>query len=295
MEITPTGEGETIDVLVVDDDAAGLCDLTLGLTRAGLTCAGVRTGWEALETLRNGSFPSVVVTDIRMPELDGLELAQRLRQMALANLPEIVFISGSAELCHAVDAIRLRARDLLTKPIDLRRLIQIVREVQLERRAQVSTTVLAKPGARSERDRKRPEERESMDAATMSVLVLNNLRKLRRVRSEHLPAGLAVEGSWEILLDLYVSGLRNEFTSLTAVGGSAGVPLTSALRRIHELENSGMLLVAPDHKDRRRAAVHLTRKGREAVQSFIRSYLTSTEALSHARAATERKSVGLQT
>lgn len=291
MEITPTGKSETIDVLVVDDDAAGLCDLTLSLTRAGLTCVGVRTGWEALETLRNGSLPAVVVTDIRMPELDGLELVQRLRQIGLPNFPEIVFISGSAELGHAVDAIRLRARDLLTKPIDLRRLIQIVREVQLERRTQAAPPH-AQAGAESGRGSKRPEERESIDVEAMSLLVLNNLRKLRRVRYEHLPAGLAVEASWEILLDLYVSELRNEFTSLTAVAGSAGIPLTSALRRIHELENNGMISVAPDQKDRRRAEVHLTIRGREGVQSFIRSYLTSTETPTHGPAATQRKSGG---
>lgn len=274
---------ENLDVLVVDDDADGLCDLTANLTRAGLTCVGVCSGWEALETLVRGALPSVIVTDIRMPGLDGLELAQHLRQMGLARAPEIVFISGSAELGHAVDAIRLRARDLLTKPLDLRRLIHIVKEVQLERQAQ---PVMATAPWRSDMP--------SGDEA-MSISVLNNLRKLRRLRSEHLPTGLAVEGSWEILLDLYVSELRCERPSVTAVGGSAGVPLTSALRRIHELASNDMVLLAPDQKDRRRAAVHLTRKGREAVQSFIRSYLPSMEAPAGTSSTTQPKNIGLPT
>lgn len=287
---------ENLDVLVVDDDADGLCDLTANLTRAGLTCVGVCSGWEALETLVRGALPSVIVTDIRMPGLDGLELAQHLRQMGLARVPDIVFISGSAELGHAVGAIRLRARDLLTKPIDLRRLIHIVKEVQLERQAQPAmATAPERPDTPSGDEGHPPARQQPIDVEAMSISVLNNLRKLRRLRSEHLPTGLAVEGSWEILLDLYVSELGCERPSLTAVGGSAGVPLTSALRRIHELESNDMVLLAPDQKDRRRAAVHLTRKGREAVKSFIRSYLPSMEAPAGTSSATQPKNIGLPT
>ncbi|WP_425067171.1 response regulator [Reyranella sp.] len=275
MTIPAAAPIEKLDVLVVDDDEAGLCDLVASLKRAGLMCVGASTGWEALEVLLKGPPPSVMVTDIRMPELDGLELAERLGRMGLSKIPELVFISGSAELGHAIDAIRLRARDLLTKPIDLRRLIQTIRDVQVERQVQAPSK--AAPYRHDMAASGKPDTRtqpKSVDVDAMSIVVLNNLRKLRRVRSEHLPPGLAVEASWEILLDLYVSELRSEFTSLTSLGGSAGVPLTSGLRRIHELESKGMILRTPDEKDRRRAAAHLTKKGRETVQSFIRSYVT---------------------
>lgn len=276
MMFQSMAHNEKLDVLVVDDDEAGLGDLTASLRRAGLVCAAASTGWEALEALLKGPVPSVMVIDIRMPELDGLELAQRLGRTDGAKLPEFVFISGSAELRHAVDAIRLRARDLLTKPIDLRRLIQIIRDVQLERQVQSLSKAVpyrhdlpfhAKPAVGPPPT--------SIDVDAMSTVVLNSLRKIRRVRSENLPSGLAVEASWEILLDLYVSELRSESTSLTALGGSVGMPMTSGLRRVHELESKGMVVRIPDEKDRRRAAVRLTKKGRDTVQSFIRSYVTS--------------------
>jgi len=276
MEVLTTQPADRLDVLVVDDDPAGLDGLTAGLKRAGLVCVGARTGWEALETLLRGTIPFVVITDIRMPELNGLELAHRLRRIGVARPPEIVFISGSAELDHAVEAIRLRARDLLTKPIDLRRLIQIVREVQLERQA--PSPWMAKPsrhtmqfdGTVEGRVQQRP-----IDVGAMSSVVLNQLRRLRRVSGENLPPGITVEASWEILLDLYVSERQGERISLTALGGSAGVPLTSALRRIQELERNGMISRIPDQADKRRVAAHLTQKGREAVQAFIRSYANS--------------------
>lgn len=268
--MTGAGSRDRLDVLLVDDDEDGLCDLTAALSRAGLVCVGVTSGWNALELLFKGTVPLIIVTDIRMPELGGLELAQRLRRMDMSTPPEIVLISGSAELDHAVEAIRVRARDLLTKPLDLRRLIQIVREVQLERRALFLST--AAPRANGNTNVQA--QTKTIDIATISTNVLNNLRRLRRVRAENLPAGVAIEASWEILLDLYVSEMRGERTSLTAVGGSAGVPMSSALRRIHELEAKGMILRTADEKDRRRAAIHLTDRGRGAVETFIHSYLT---------------------
>ncbi|WP_422034535.1 response regulator [Reyranella sp.] len=276
MEVLTAEPGDRLDVLVVDDDPAGLDGLTAGLKRAGLVCAGARTGWEALETLLRGTIPYVMITDIRMPELDGLELAHRLKRLGAVRLPEIVFISGSAELDHAVEAIRLRARDLLTKPIDLRRLIQIVREVRLEREAPSSW--MEKPTRRTTQVDGAVEGRfqpKTIDVGAMSSVVLNHLRKLRRVCGENLPPGMTVEASWEILLDLYVSERQGERISLTALGGSAGVPLTSALRRIHELERNGMISRIPDPTDKRRVAALLTEKGREAVQTFIRSYANS--------------------
>jgi len=271
MEASAATSTRKLDVLVVDDDEAGLCDLTTSLTRAGLTCAGADTGWKALETLVAGTIPSVVVTDISMPELDGIELAQRLTRMEVPKLPEIVFISGNAALGHAVEAIRLRARDLLTKPIDLRRLIQIVKEVKLERQTfSPPTTALLQPKAKRSVD---ISARNAIDVASKSVDILKSLRNLQRIRRENLPAGLAVEASWEILLDLYVSELNKKCMSLTAVGGSAGVALTSALRRIHELESKGMISRISDEKDKRRAAAQLTEMGRAAVESFVRAYV----------------------
>gem|GEM_PF-449564 len=240
------GQHENLDVLVVDDDEASLFDLTASLRRAGLSCASASSGRKALEILAEGVVPSVVVTDIRMPELNGLELARRLVQLEVPELPEIVFISGHAELGDAVDAIRLGARDLLTKPIDLRRLIGIVKEIRGERQTLPLASASSPrhgPAASARADVATQGKR--IDVESMSSVVLDNLKNLQRLRSENLPPGLAAEASWEILLDLYVSELRGEVTSLTAIGGSAGVPLTSALRRIHELEVKGMIARTP--------------------------------------------------
>ena len=219
-------------------------------------------GWQALDLLARGARPAVVVTDIRMPELDGIEFAQRLARMT--PRPEIVFVSGSAVLDDAVEALRLGARDLLAKPIDLRRLIQIVKEITLAKRRVPASDP--------------PTKGNEVDARRMSGIVLRDLKELHRLRGEHLPTGMAIEASWEMLLDLYESEMRGEEVSLTGLGVSSGVPLTSAIRRIHELEKEGMIERLPDESDRRRAILCLTDGGRRAVEHFVESYLGSRRA-----------------
>jgi CheY-like chemotaxis protein len=264
----------TIDALVVDDDEAGLYELTAGLRRAGLVCDSASNGWQALERLVQGAMPAVLVSDIKMPELDGLELVQRVARMQLPVLPDFIFISGNAELPDVVTALRLRARDLLTKPVDLRRLIQVVKESQLERQMHSSAAKMPWRNTvpvMADSTIWPPEV--SHDVKSLSVAVLTNLRNVQRARVEHLPAGMSIEASWELLLDLYVSEGRGEATSLTSIGISSGVPLTSALRRINELIESGLIAKVSDEKDKRRSAAHLTAMGRQAVESFVRSYV----------------------
>lgn len=274
-----------LDVLVVDDDRVILDELVSCLEKAGLVCAASSDAWQALDLLAGGARPAVVVSDIRMPELDGIEFAQRLAR--IAPRPEIVFVSGNAVLDDAVEALRLGARDLLAKPIDLRRLIQIVKDVLIARRAAESPSgdadILSAP-----RKANTPALVE-VDTANMVGLVLRDLKELHRLRGEHLPAGMAVEASWEMLLDLHQSEKRGEELSLTSLGISSGAPLTSALRRIHELEKEHLIERLPDGKDRRRSTLRLSDKGRLAVESFVRSYLTSRPAETPRKATPEHQ------
>ena len=248
------------DVLVVEDDPVVLDELIVSLRRAGLACVAARNAWEALEMIQRGGRPTVMVCDIRMPELDGLELVQRLARLDPGERPEVVFVSGHAGFDEAVAAMRLGARDLLTKPIDLRRLIQIIKEIRLEPRAAAP----APPPATE------PDDAPALPAEEMPLKVL---RDLRRLRVQHLPPGLVPEASWEILLDLYSCESKGIKISVTSLAVATGAPMTSALRRIQELEASGFIDRLPDGVDRRRATLRLTPQGRAAVESFARAYL----------------------
>jgi len=113
-------------VLAVDDEAPALDELAYLLRadeRVGaVTPAGDAT--EALRVLRDGGI-DVVFLDIRMPGLDGLELARVLRQFAAP--PAVVFVTAHED--RAVDAFDLGAVDYLLKPLRPERLAEALRRV----------------------------------------------------------------------------------------------------------------------------------------------------------------------
>ena len=115
-----------LDVLVVDDERPALDDLAYLLRdhpRVGtVTTAGDAT--EALRRLRDGAFDAVFL-DIRMPGLDGLELARVLGRFA--RPPDIVFVTAYEN--HAVEAFELQALDYLLKPVRPERLADAIRRI----------------------------------------------------------------------------------------------------------------------------------------------------------------------
>jgi DNA-binding LytR/AlgR family response regulator len=115
-----------LEVLVVDDEEPALEDLAY-LLRQHPRIGSVVTAsdaTEALRRLRDGSF-SAVFLDIRMPGLDGLELARVLSRFA--RPPEIVFVTAFEQ--HAVEAFELQAVDYLLKPVRPERLSDAIRRL----------------------------------------------------------------------------------------------------------------------------------------------------------------------
>jgi len=72
-------------------------------------------------------IPNLVITDIRMREMDGLTLIRKLRQL-YAELP-VIIISGHQDFEYAQQAIRYKVTDYLLKPIDRRELLQLVMKI----------------------------------------------------------------------------------------------------------------------------------------------------------------------
>ena len=250
---------EVVDVLVVEDDSATLEVLLSAMQRAGLSAAGAGSGPQALDLMRGAVWPKVIVSDIRMPRMTGLEFIEHL-STEIGERPEIIFVSGHAGFDDAVAALRLGARDLLTKPIDIFRLIALVREGVARHRPQPAV----------ENDPPPATGRAEFDSMARSVLA--SLRRERILRARHLPAGLSSEPCWEMLLDLYDEARAGRTVSVTSLAGASGLPATSALRRVRELEGAGLVRRAPDPSDRRREFVALTEEGQAAIRSFIADY-----------------------
>lgn len=261
-------KARTIDVLVVDDDADTIEELIEYLSKSGLACMSAADGWGALKLLADGIEPVVVVTDLRMPEMDGMEFAGRLSQFGDRERPEIIFVSGHAGFDDAVAAIRLGARDMLTKPIDAAKLVRAVKSAHLVRQ-------LRRQPEQSPVDDKEPSARDP-DPLVRKRAALANLRTIRRARAEHFPSDLFSDPCWEMLLDLYDARLAGAEVTVTSLGAASGVPQTTALRRMDALQNHGLIVRTEDAGDKRRTIIRLTAPGLQAVESFFETYLGRT-------------------
>lgn len=140
---------EPRSVLVVDDDSQMLKTTTDILRINGYEPMPVASGLAALELARGmPSAPSIAVVDLRLPDMDGIELVARLR--AISPLTEVVILTGNATMESAVFALREQSYDYLIKPVDPDYLIATI-----GRAAERSERRRAEAGRRSSEERLR--------------------------------------------------------------------------------------------------------------------------------------------
>jgi len=105
----------TIDVLVVDDDSQLLRTLTDILKLRGYRPHVASSGGEGLAIASQDPAPAVALIDLKLPDMDGLELVSRLRE--ISTLTETVILTGNASVDTAVRALREQSHDYLLKPV----------------------------------------------------------------------------------------------------------------------------------------------------------------------------------
>ena len=202
-------------VLIVDDEPQLRDLLTDALTRDGFRVSACADGPEALRRIGEGDV-EVLLTDLRMPAMDGLELIQRARKLA----PGLgcVLVTAFASTETAVQALRHGADDYLIKPFALDDLRQVVRRVLRLRRlvcAQQDADARAHSEAATLRQRSRRAERELEQARHDLDLSRRDLQ--RRVRDlefiGELTTLLAREGDMERILRTTASILATRFQS----------------------------------------------------------------------------------
>lgn len=101
-------------LLTIDDEESIRCSVAAFFEDCGFTVIQASNGREGLEIVQ-AMCPDVVITDLRMPEVDGLEVVDALRRMD-ENLP-VIMLSGTGVLSDAIEALRRGAWDYITKPV----------------------------------------------------------------------------------------------------------------------------------------------------------------------------------
>jgi DNA-binding NtrC family response regulator len=111
---------DTFKVLFVDDEAEFLETLVKRMKRRNIEATGVSSALDALEML-NKEPVDVVVLDVKMPGMDGIEALRRIKQRH--PLIEVIMLTGHANVEVAIKGMELGAFDYLMKPMDIDELI----------------------------------------------------------------------------------------------------------------------------------------------------------------------------
>ncbi len=117
---------QTSQILVVDDEEIARTNLEYILRKEGHQVATAANGMEAMEKVKAQEF-DVVLTDLKMEKMDGIQLLESVKQVAPHT--EIIMVTGYATVSSAVDALKKGAAHYLSKPIKLDELRATVREI----------------------------------------------------------------------------------------------------------------------------------------------------------------------
>ena len=120
------------NILLVDDEVPFVETLTRRLNRRGMDIISVLSGEEALDLLAKNTDIEIVVLDVKMPGMNGLETLAEIKR----NYPqiEVIILTGHSAIESAIKGMRLGAFDYLTKPCELEALAQKIRQAIRQRR-----------------------------------------------------------------------------------------------------------------------------------------------------------------
>ena len=114
-------------ILVVDDEPEAVELLEFNLKQAGFEVISAEDGAEALKKARS-ALPSLIVLDLMLPEIDGLEVCKMLRRDPLTTRIPIIMLTAKAAEMDRIVGLELGAEDYITKPFSPRELVLRVKK-----------------------------------------------------------------------------------------------------------------------------------------------------------------------
>jgi len=129
-------------VLLVDDEVPFVETMTKRLNKRDLQVMAAFSGREALEKLKECPEIEVVILDVKMPEMDGIETLREIKR----NYPltEVIMLTGHATVETGIEGMKLGAFDYLMKPCDIENLLAKVNESAAKKRSHEEKIIAAR-------------------------------------------------------------------------------------------------------------------------------------------------------
>ena len=116
----------TANILLVDDEIPFVETMTKRLSKRGINIVTAFSGQEALGHLAAGKDVDIVILDVKMPGMDGLETLMEIKRQHPAI--DVIILTGHSAMDTAIKGMRLGAFDYLTKPCELEALIEVIED-----------------------------------------------------------------------------------------------------------------------------------------------------------------------
>jgi len=108
-------------IMLVDDEITFVETLAKRLAERNIETIAAFSAEEGLEKLKNNKNLEVIVLDIKMPGMDGIEALEELKKVS--PLIEVIMLTGNATIESAINAMKLGAYDFIMKPFDIEELV----------------------------------------------------------------------------------------------------------------------------------------------------------------------------
>ncbi len=118
-------------VLLVDDEVPFVDTMSKRLGKRNLTISAAYNGAEALSALETDRHIDVVILDVKMPGMDGIETLKEIKKTY--PLVEVIMLTGHATVESAIEGMKLGAFDYLMKPCDIEQLMAKVQEAKAKK------------------------------------------------------------------------------------------------------------------------------------------------------------------
>jgi two-component system chemotaxis response regulator CheY len=116
-------------ILILDDSPVMVMNLAQILAKAGYEVTTAGNGREGIAELTNGLKPTVILTDINMPEMDGIEFIKEARKSPTTKFTPIIVLSGDEDGRKRDEARAAGASGWLTKPPQPNQLLYVVKQL----------------------------------------------------------------------------------------------------------------------------------------------------------------------